>query len=94
MKHLLSLLLLLGCSALSSFALAWDGFDADTTDLVEIIPDAVPETGATVEVRYYETDTTVLCLVEHVERNRRTIEVVVRDPDGKTRTLVMEGRPR
>lgn len=70
--------------------MAWDGFDADTADLVEIIPDRVPETGATVDVRVYDKDETFTCLVVNVTRNRQTIEVVVRTPDGKTKTLVME----
>lgn len=71
---------------------AWDGFDADSADLVEIVPDAIPAPGTTVDVRVYDTDTTSTCLVESVTRNRRTIEVVVRDPDGTRRTLVMEAR--
>lgn len=72
--------------------MAWDGFDADTSDLVEIIPDQVPKTGATIDVRNYETDQSNTCLVENVMRNKRTIEVVVRDSTGKLKTLVMEYR--
>lgn len=71
---------------------AWDGFDADSADLVEILPDAVPAPGNTIDVRTYESDEVQTCLVESVTRNRRTIEVVVRSPDGVRRTLVMEGR--
>lgn len=90
MKYLLlGMALLLICSGWS-VCLAWDGFDADTANLVEIIPDRVPETGAAVDVRVYDTDETITCLVESVTRNRRTIEVVVRLPDGKMKTLVME----
>lgn len=73
-------------------ASAWDGFDADTTDLVEITPDKLPKSGETVDVRNYDTDTTQTCLVEVVNRNARTVEVIVRTPDGHQRTLVMEGR--
>lgn len=71
---------------------AWDGFDADSAELVEIIPDALPVKGENVDVRDYSTDITTTCLVESVLRNSRTMEVVVRTPDGGRRTLVMEGR--
>ena len=84
--------LLWGCLLLPRGAIAWDGFDADTTDLVELTPDRLPSAGETVDVRDYDSDTTQTCLVERVARNSRTIEVVVRSPDGKRRTLVMEGR--
>ena len=43
-------------------------------------------------MRSYDSDTTETCLVEAVSRNPRTVELVVRNPQGKTRTLVMEGR--
>ena len=81
-----------GCMLLPQSAAAWDGFDADTTDLVELTPDRLPGTGDTVDVRNYDSDTTQTCLVERVARNSRTLEVVVRAPDGQRRTLVMEGR--
>lgn len=71
---------------------AWDGFDAASTDLVEVNPDRVPSPGETVDVRNYDTDTTETCLVESVSRNARTVELVVRTSAGATRTLVMEGR--
>lgn len=71
---------------------AWDGFDADSSELVEIIPDALPAEGENVDVRDYSTDQTTTCLVKAVTRNSRTVEVVVRTPEGGTRTLVMEGR--
>ena len=73
-------------------ALAWDGFDADTADLVEVIPDRVPSKGDAVDVRNYDKDATETSLVESVARNARTVELVVRTPAGVTRTLVMEGR--
>lgn len=72
--------------------LAWDGFDAATTDLVEITPDRMPAQGDTVDVRDYDNDASETCLVETVTRNARTVEVVVRTPKGVRRTLVMEGR--
>ncbi len=71
-------------------AAAWDGFDAATTALVEITPAAVPSPGDTVDVKEYETDMTVTCLVDRVDRNRRTVEVVVITPDKARRVLVME----
>lgn len=72
-------------------AMAWDGFDAETSALIEILPEQVPAKGDTVDVRNYDTDSTETCLVESVRRNKRTIEVVVRTPQGdKRRTLVME----
>ena len=60
-------------------------------DLVEIIPDALPNKGDTVDVRNYSNDETTTCLVVSVTRNSRTVEIVVRTPDGEAHTLVMEG---
>ena len=51
MKHLLFGAALLGCLCMTIPALAWDGFDADSADLVEVIPDRVPSKGDTVDVR-------------------------------------------
>lgn len=93
MKHtcVLSLPALLALLLPTGTALAWDGFDAETSALVEILPEQVPAKGDTVDVRNYDTDTTETCLVEGVLRNKRTIEVIVRTPEGsKRRTLVME----
>lgn len=92
MKHLL---LGVACAVFllgGSVCLAWEGFDADTADLVEIIPDRVPEPGAAIDVHIYDKDETITCLVENVTRNRSTIEVVARDPDGRLKTLVMENK--
>lgn len=75
----------------ASPALSWDGFDADSTELMEVIPDLVPEPGQQIEVRNYETDKSVNGLVKIVTRNSRTIEIVYEDQDGKLHTLVMEG---
>ena len=49
MKHLLFVAALLGCLCMTIPALAWDGFDADSADLVEVIPDRVPSKGDTVD---------------------------------------------
>ena len=96
MKHLL-----IGATlaVILSFALfappdarAWDGFDAASSDLVEVTPDRVPSQGDAVDVRNYDSDTIETCLVESVARNARTVELVVRTPSGAKRTLVMEGR--
>lgn len=92
MKYLLTGAMLLGLCGLACSCMAWDGFDADTADLVEIIPEVIPEPGATVDVRIYDTDETITCLVDSVTRNRHTIEVVVRRPDGTKKTLVMENK--
>lgn len=92
MKHLLLWVTLAGCLALPFAALAWEGFDADTTDLVEITPDAMPSVGDAVDVRNYDNGSVSTCLVESVARNVRTVEVTVKTPDGTLRTLVMEGR--
>ena len=92
MKHLLFGAALLGSLCMTIPALAWDGFDADSADLVEVIPDRVPSKGDTVDVRNYDKDATETSLVESVARNARTVELVVRTPAGVTRTLVMEGR--
>ncbi len=92
MKHLLQALCILCVSGAGIPAMAWDGFDAATADLVEIIPDAIPKRGDTVEIHFYEGDRRMSCTVENIIRNSRTIEVMVRDPDNATRILVMEGR--
>lgn len=92
MNHTLLGAVLFGVLLLPSAAWAWDGFDADTSDLVEMTPDKLPAPGEAVDVREYDADTAQTCLVERVARNSRTVEVVVRTPDGKRRTLVMEGR--
>lgn len=92
MKYLLMVALLCAATLQGAFGLAWDGFDADSTELVEISPDAVPQLGDSVNVKIYDTDSTVAGIVESVRRNRRTVEVIVRYPDGKSHTLVMEGR--
>lgn len=92
MKHLLLWAAVAGCLVLPLTVLAWDGFDAATTDLVEITPDRMPAQGDTVDVRDYDNDASETCLVETVTRNARTVEVVVRTPKGVRRTLVMEGR--
>ena len=93
MKHLLiGAIVPVYCLLAAQPAAAWDGFGADSTELVEIIPDALPVEGENVDVRDYTTDQTTTCLVKSVTRNSRTVEVVVRTPEGGTRTLVMEGR--
>ncbi|RRD72296.1 MULTISPECIES: DUF5334 family protein [unclassified Desulfovibrio] len=73
-------------------SLAWDGFDAESADLIEVSPDRVPSRGDTVDVRSHDTEATQTCLVESVIRNKKTVELVVRTPSGAVRTLVMEGR--
>ena len=92
MKNLLLMAALPALLLCTRPAMAWDGFDADSAELVEIIPDALPAKGENVDVRDYSTDITTTCLVESVLRNSRTVEVVVITPDGGRRTLVMEGR--
>lgn len=72
-------------------ALAWDGFDADSADLVEIVPDTVPAAGDTITVRNRDRNTEFTCIVIAVKRNSRTTEVSVRCQDDPARTLVMEG---
>lgn len=92
MKYALMILALLANTAFVSLCAAWDGFDAGTSDLVEIVPDKMPVPGSTVDVRNYETGNTRTCLVESVVRNRRTTEVMVIDPHGERHILVMERR--
>lgn len=92
MRHTLFCIpVLVGALCTAGNALAWDGFDAESSALVEITPEQVPAKGDTIDVRNYDTDSTETCLVESVLRNKRTIEIVVRTPEGtKRRTLVME----
>lgn len=84
--------LLLSVALYPSGILAWDGFDSDTADLVEVTPDKMPNTGDTIEVRSYEKEINRVALVESVKRNVRTIELMVRFSDGKQHLLVMESR--
>ena len=88
MKQLFLLGLLMAVSCLPCYA--WDGFDAESTELVEIIPDVIPIPGQTIDVRSYDSDNTDNVIVENVIINRRTVEVTVRYPDGKRHILVME----
>lgn len=92
MRHILFCIpLLMASLGYTGNALAWDGFDAESSALVEITPEQVPAKGDTIDVRNYDTDSTETCLVVRVQRNKRTIEIVVRTPEGnKQRTLVME----
>ena len=92
MRYLLCLAALTGWLCVSGPAAAWDGFDADSADLVSVTPDRVPVKGETVDMHNYDKDTPETCLVETVTRNSRTIELVVRAASGTQHTLVMEGR--
>ena len=47
-RRLPAVIALCASLALPLPALAWDGFDADSADLVEIIPDALPNKGVIV----------------------------------------------
>lgn len=76
---------------LTTPALAWEGFDADTTNIVEVTPEQLPSRGDKISVRDYENETFLTCLVENVRRNKRTIELVVRCPEDSLHTLVMDG---
>ena len=49
-RRLPAVIALCASLALPLPALAWDGFDVDSADLVEIIPDALPNKGDTVEI--------------------------------------------
>lgn len=88
MKNL-SFLAVLICMATP--ALAWEGFDADTTNIVEVAPEQLPSRGDKISVRDYENETLLTCIVENVRRNKRTIELVVRCPEDSVHTLVMDG---
>lgn len=77
-----------------NIALAWDGFDADTAELVEIVPPRVPHPGQKIEVRNYDTEKSSNGVVKSITRNSKTIEIVYIDQDGKLHTLVMEGGQR
>lgn len=71
--------------------MAWEGFDADTTNIVEVAPEQLPSRGDKISVRDYENETFQTCMVENVRRNKRTIELVVRCPEESVHTLVMDG---
>lgn len=92
MRYLLAGILLLLLQIYADASAAWDGFDAASADLVEIIPDSVPAPGETISVKNHDLDRTDTCLVESIKRNKRTIEIVVMYPDNSLHTLVMEGR--
>lgn len=90
MKYLLTGLLLIALCLSCPVCMAWDGFDADSGYLVEIIPDVLPVPGSAIDIHNYDTEETQTCLVENIKRNRSTIEVVAICPQGRKRTLVME----
>ena len=92
MKTLLLGAMLLVSQVCATQALAWDGFDADSADLVEITPQTVPQPGNVIQVTNHDTDSTTECIVISVRHNLRTVEVVARYPDNTVHTLVMEGR--
>lgn len=92
MKNLICLALFLGCLCLADTASSWDGFDADSSELVSITPDRLPRRGDTVDMHNYDQDKNETCLVESVTRNARTVEIVVRAASGSRHMLVMEGR--
>jgi len=76
----------------ASPAFAWMGFDADTSELVEITPESVPSRGETIVVHDISLNENVSCLVREVVLNSQTVELRVSTPDGKKRVLVMESR--
>lgn len=92
MRKIFLVSLVLAMLVLPSLLFAWDGFDAETADLVEVTPDNMPNVGDTIEIRSYEEESSYVALVESVKRNVRTIELLVRLPNGKQHILVMESR--
>lgn len=93
MKHTTIALFCALMLSLPVTAAAWDGFDAETTGLVEVKADKTPVAGDAVEIYDYDADDTFQATVLEVRRNVRTIELTVRDPEtGKPRVLIMESR--
>lgn len=92
MKNTLFFLAFISYALLASDCGAWEGFDASNADLVEILHDSVPTPGSSVDVHNFDSNTIETCIVESVLRNRKTIEIVVRDPSGELKLFVMEGR--
>ena len=73
-------------------ASAWIGFDAETTELVEVTPENIPTKGDTIVVHDIPPDSSTSCLVREVLRNPHTTELRVATPQGTTRVLVLEGK--
>ena len=75
-----------------AWAPAWDGFDADSIELVEIESESIPASGETIDIKHQESGVTKTGIVQSMKQNKRTIEIVVRYSDNSLHTLVMEGR--
>lgn len=72
--------------------MAWDGFDADSTALVEVIPDDIPRVGDIITLKNRDENTEEQCIVSSVHHNASTVEIVVKLVNGSEHTLVMEGK--
>lgn len=72
-------------------AWAWDGFDAESAELVEITPAIIPSAGEVITLNNKDQDLIQDCTVINVTRNKATVEVVVQFLNGELHTLVMEG---
>ena len=93
MKHTIIALFCALMLSLPVAAMAWDGFDAETTGLVAVNTDRMPVVGDAVEIYDYDADNTFQATVLEVRRNVRTIELTVRDPETKKpRMFIMESR--
>ncbi len=92
MKYSVPALFLAAFANCASAAFAWDGFDSESIELVEIQMDSDPGIGETLDIKYQESGITRTGIVQSVKHNKSTIEIAIRYPDNSLRTLVMEGR--
>lgn len=92
MKYISCALIFAGFWICSASVFAWDGFDAESIELVEIGTEGIPASGETIEIRNQESGVTKTAIVQSMKQNQRTVEIVVRYPDNTVHTLVMEGR--
>lgn len=87
MKTIITVVFLL----LSTVAVAWDGYDSDTGESVEIGSGNLVRAGETVEIYDYEDGTYKDVDVESVTRYGSSVEVEVYDYEsGEYRTLEMD----
>lgn len=92
MKYFTCVFLFSLLAGIASVAFAWDGFDAETIELVEIVTNSLPPDGETIDIKNHDTGATCPGIVQSLKHNASTIEIVVRYPDDSLHTLVMEGR--
>lgn len=84
-------IIFLFCFFLPISSFAWDGYDYETGDYIEIGKGNLVRTGREIEIYDYSDGSYKDVEVESIQRNGRTVEIEVYDNDsGEYRTFEME----